>query len=166
MLRVERLNVTLSAGAVAASFAFLPQAVATGVAAGAAVEVLNFRALHGTARAFFSGDLGGPGMWMGVFGLRMAVVGAALAVAASFGVSPVGFAAGFSILMPALVFDAWRNRPPVLDQSDYPVPDPDDPSWDEFSVWRIEPAVKPEDELELDEQAAAEAPEAREEEAR
>lgn len=140
MLRVERLNVTLSAGAVAASYAFLSPTIATSVAAGAAVEVLNFRALHGAARAFFAGELGGGGVWMGFFGLRMGVIAGAIAVATAFGANPIAFAVGLSILLPALIVDSWRHRPAIIDQSDYPVPDPDDPSWDDFSVWRIERA--------------------------
>ena len=59
LLRVERLNFTLSAGAVAASFALFTPQIATSVAAGALVEVANFRAMHASARRFFGGEFGG-----------------------------------------------------------------------------------------------------------
>jgi hypothetical protein len=53
------------------------------------------------------------------------------------------------MVIPAVLIDAWRHRPAVLDQSDYPVPAPDDPSWDQVSVWGFD---KPEPEDEEDEQ--------------
>ncbi len=143
MLRVERLNVTLSAGAVAASFAFFTPLIATSIAAGALLEVVNFRALHASARSFFAGQLGGANLWVGFVALRLAVFGAAMALAVALGAHAIAFIVGLSIVLPAVVIDSWRNRPPVLDQSDYPVPDADDPSWDEFSLWRIEKAPEP-----------------------
>jgi hypothetical protein len=140
MLRVERLNFTLSAGAVAASYAFFTPQIASSVAAGALLEVINFRAMHASARSFFAGQLGGAGLWVGVVGLRLAVLGGAIVLAAMLGGHPVAFVAGLSIVMPAVVLDSWRNRPAVIDQSDYLVPEPDDPSWDRFSVWKIQRA--------------------------
>jgi len=56
------------------------------------------------------------------------------------GAHAVAFVVGLSIVLPAVVLDSWRHRPAVVDQRDYPVPEPDDPSWDHFSSWRIEPA--------------------------
>lgn len=134
--RVERLNLTLSAGAVAASFAVSPL-FAGSLAAGAALEALHFRSLHAAARRFFAGDLGGPGMWLGVFGIRLAALGAAVVLAIGAGAHPVALVIGLSMVMPAVLIDAWRNRPEVIDQRDYPVPLPDDPAWDRFSVWRF-----------------------------
>ncbi len=135
MLRVERLNLTLSAGAVAASWALFSPQVAGGLAAGAAVEALSFRTLHGAARQFFAGNVGGPGLWMGVVGLRLGVLMGAVVLLLVAGTHPVGLVAGLSMVIPAVVIDAWRHRPPVVDQSDYPVPPPDDPSWDRISLW-------------------------------
>ena len=143
LLRVERLNFTLSAGAVAASFAFFTPQIASSVAAGALLEVVNFRSMHASARSFFAGRFGGAGLWVGVAGLRLAVLGGAIVLAVMLGAHPVAFVAGLSIVLPAVLLDSWWNRPAVIDQSDYPVPDPDDPSWDRFSVWRIEPADEP-----------------------
>lgn len=135
MLRVERLNLTLSAGAVAASYAVFTPQIASSVAAGALLEVLNFRALHASAQRFFTGELGGAGMWMGVVGLRLGVITGALLLVAALGGHPLAFVAGLSVVMPAVVIDGWRNRPEILDQGDYPVPPPDDPEWDRFSIW-------------------------------
>jgi len=137
MLRVERLNLTLSAGAVAASYAMFTPAVASSVAAGALLEMLNFRTLHASARSFFAGQLGGAGLWMGVVGLRLGVLTGALLLVAALGGHPLAFVAGLSVVLPAVVIDTWRHRPAVVDQSDYPVPAPDDPEWDRFSVWRM-----------------------------
>ncbi len=143
MLRVERLNFTLSAGAVAASYAFFTPQIASSVAAGALLEVVNFRAMHASARSFFAGQMGGAGLWVGVVGLRLAVLAGAIVLAVTLGAHPIAFIAGLSIVMPAVLLDSWRNRPEVLDPSEYdspPVPAPDDPSWDRFSVWHIQRA--------------------------
>lgn len=138
LLRVERLNFTLSAGAVAASYALFTPQIATSVAAGALLEVVNFRAMHGSARRFFGGELGGAGLWIGVVGLRLAMLSGAIVLAVILGAHPIALVAGFSIVMPAVVLDSWRHRPEIVDQSDYPVPEPDDPEWDRRSVWGFE----------------------------
>lgn len=141
LLRVERLNLGLSAGAVAASFALASSAFASSLAAGAAIEALNFRTLHGSARRFFAGELGGAGLWLGVVTLRLGILGAAIVLAISAGAQPVALVIGLSMVMPAVVIDAWRHRPEVIPQPDdsapYPVPPPDHPAWDRFSVWRF-----------------------------
>ena len=54
---VERLNLGLSAGAVAASYAFLTPHFATSLAAGACLEAINLGAIHRGARKLFGGDL-------------------------------------------------------------------------------------------------------------
>ena len=66
-----------------------------------------------------------------------AALTAAILLVAALGGHPIAFVAGLSVVMPAVLIDAWRHRPAVIDQSDYPVPDPDDPEWDRFSVWRM-----------------------------
>jgi hypothetical protein len=135
--RVERLNLGLSAGAVAASFVFASPGFASSLAAGAAIEAVNFRTLHAAARRFFAGDLGGPGLWLGVVALRLGILAAAIFFAIGVGAQPVALVIGLSLVIPAVLIDAWRNRPEVLEQPDYPVPAPDDPAWDRFSVWRV-----------------------------
>ncbi len=135
--RIERLNFGLSAGAVAASFALASPGFAASLAAGALIEAINFRGLHAAARRFFAGDLGGPGLWLGVVALRLGILGAALVVAIGAGAQPVALTIGLSLVMPAVLIDAWRNRPEVQEQPDYPVPAPENPAWDRFSIWRI-----------------------------
>ena len=146
LLRVERLNLALSAGAVATSFAVATPLFAASVAVGASLEALNFRTLHGASRRFFQGELGGPSLWLGVVGLRLAALSGALVLAIGAGAEPVALVVGLSMVVPAVVIDAWRHRPDVIDQSDYPAPAPDDPSWDRFSVWNPEAMDGPRDE--------------------
>ncbi len=135
--RVERLNFGLSVGAIAASFALASTTFASSLAAGAAIEAVNFRTLHAAARRFFAGELAGAGLWLGVVAVRLGVLGAAIVVAIGAGAQPVALVIGLSLVMPAVLIDAWRNRPVVLDQPGYPVPPPDHPAWDRFSVWRF-----------------------------
>ena len=139
LLRVERLNLSLSAVAVAASFAFFSPWVAGSVAVGAILEALNFRTLHGAARRFFAGELAGSGLWLGVVGLRLSVLMAAIVLALGLGAHPVGMVVGLSMICPAVVIDAWRHRPAVIDPRECSefVPAPDDPAWDRFSVWNF-----------------------------
>jgi len=158
LLRVERLNLTLSAGAVAASLAWASPLFAGSVAAGAALEALNFRTLHGAARRFFAGDLGGPGLWLGVFAVRLALLGTAVAFALTAGLQPIPLILGLSLVMPAVLFDAWRNRPEILAQPDYPVPPPDDSAWDRFSVWRFSAMDEPPEGDAMDEPPEGDAP--------
>ena len=55
--RVERLNLGLSAGAVAASFAIATPHFATSLALGAFLEAMNFGAMHRGAQRFFAGEI-------------------------------------------------------------------------------------------------------------
>ena len=52
------------------------------------------------------------------------------------------------------LIDAWRNRPRVGDHTKLPVPAPDDPSWDDYSVWRAGD-LGPQDESDLNDFALA-----------
>lgn len=137
LLRVERLNLTLSAGAVAASLAFFSPHVAGSVAVGAALEAVNFRTLHRTARSFFSGELVGASPWVMMLALRLSVLMAAIVLVLLAGANAVALLIGLSLVCPALVIDAWRHRPPIVDSPDPAVPAPDDPSWDRVSVWKF-----------------------------
>ena len=97
LLRVERLSFTLSAGAVAASFALFTPQIATSVAAGALVEVANFRAMHASARSFFGGEFGGAGLWVGVVGLRLALLGGAMLLALALALQALWILAAIAI---------------------------------------------------------------------
>jgi hypothetical protein len=137
LLRVERLNLTLSAGAVAAAFAFFSPHIAGSVALGAALEALNFRTLHAAARKFFATGLEGASPWLGLLGLRLVLLMGAVVLVLLAGANAVALLIGLSMVCPAVVIDAWRHRPAIVDPGDYPVPVSDDPSWDRVSVWNF-----------------------------
>ena len=48
--------------------------------------------------------------------------------------------------MPAVVVWAWRNRPPVVAHELAAPLEPDDPSWDNWSIWRATEVEPPTDE--------------------
>ena len=138
----ERLNLTLSAGAVAACFAVATPNFASSVALGAALEAINFRALCASSRALFGGVVAGGGPWVGVLGLRFALVAAGIAAGLTAGAHPIGLVLGLSLVMPSVVIAALWNRPPLQDLPPEPALAPDDPSWETYSIWRareIEP---------------------------
>lgn len=135
--RVERLNLGLSAGAVAASYALSTPHFATSVALGACLEAMNFGALLRGGRLFFAGDIQGAGPWVGAFTLRFVLLGAGIFAFLQLGANPAALLIGLSIAMPAVLIDAWIHRPPVVDPSGLPALDPDDESWERWSVWRV-----------------------------
>ena len=67
-------------------------------------------------------------------------------LALALGAHAIAFVVGLSIVLPAVLVVSWRHRPVILDQSDYPVPDPDDPEWDRRSVWGFAAEDSDEDE--------------------
>ena len=67
---MESLNLGISAGAVAAGFAFASPVFAMSLAFGAVIEALNFRALRTAANQMFSGDSRWAGCGRRGFGLR------------------------------------------------------------------------------------------------
>ena len=159
LARVERLNLGLSAGAVAASFALVTPHFAGSLAAGALLEALNLGAIHRGALRFFSGEPSSTRGWIGVFSLRFLTLGAAIFVTMQAGANPAALLIGLSIAMPATLIDAWINRPPVLDPATLPTfvceldeladrkgegagtegdaaAMTDDEYWDNYSVWR------------------------------
>jgi hypothetical protein len=128
--KVERLNLALCAGAVAASAPLVSAAFAASVAAGALLEVVNFRGLIRAGRSLFAGSPSGWGVgWSLRFGFLALGIGAALYA----GAHPVGLVIGLSMIMPAAVIEAWRSRPPVV--ADAPALPPDDPCWDRWDPW-------------------------------
>jgi len=137
------MSATLSAGAVAASFAFAPPRFAIALAVGAALEAINLRAMLGAANRLFGGELAGGGAWVGGFSARFGAMAVGVVAALHFGLDAAGLLVGLSLAMPAVVFWAWRNRPEVLEHEVLEALAPDDPSWDRWSVWRakeVEPA--------------------------
>ncbi len=132
----ERLNMGISAGAVAASFAFATPHFASSLALGAAMEALNFRFLHGGAEMLFTGVVNGGKPWIAVLGLRLSLLCGGIVAAMFAGADPIGLVLGLSISMPATVAAALWNRPAVIEQAPGAALPPDDPSWDNYSVWR------------------------------
>jgi hypothetical protein len=132
----ERLNMGISAGAIAASFAFATPHFASSLALGAAIEAVNFRFLHRASELLFHGVMSGGGPWVGVLGMRMGILSGGLIAALVAGADALGLVIGLSLAMPATVISALRHRPEIIEQPLADVPAPDDPSWDEFNVWR------------------------------
>lgn len=132
----ERLNMGISAGAVAASLVIASPHFAGSLAIGAALETVSFRFLHRTGEALFSGVVQGGGAWIVVLVLRLGLVFAGIVAAMMGGADPIGLVIGLSLAMPATLAAAVWNRPASVPQDPQPAVDPDDPIWDEFSVWR------------------------------
>ena len=130
---IERTNLTLSAGAVAASFVLASPGFALSLAAGAALEAFNFRGLRSQAQFLFWGQIRSGGSWAGVYGLRFGLLVIGIGGALYFGADPLGLIVGLSIIMPAAVIEAWRTRPPI--DPDAPALGPDDPAWERWNPW-------------------------------
>lgn len=148
---VERLNLTLSAGAIAASFALATPHFASSLALGAALEAFNFGALNRSARALFGGVIVGGGPWVAVFATRFVFLAAGIILSLYAGADAIGLVIGLSIAMPATLIMAWIDRPAVEDPDTLPALDADDPAWDRWSVWRVrEVDVDPDAEEEIE----------------
>jgi hypothetical protein len=141
---IERLNLALSAGAVAASLLLATPAFAASLALGALLETFNFRGLRRSAQFLFWGEIRGGGPWMGVFALRFALLATGIVVALVFGADPRGLLLGLSLIMPAAVIEAWRARPAV--DPDAPALAPDDPAWERWNAWLARERPEREDE--------------------
>lgn len=134
---IERMSLALSAGSVGVAYAFASPRFATGMAVGAALEAVNLRAQVRGARAFFAGNwTRGAQGWMAGFGLRFGLLAIAIVLVLGQGVDPLGLVVGFSLSMPAVILWAWRNRPELIDHPVEPALAVDDPSWDDWNVWR------------------------------
>lgn len=144
----EKLNVGLSAGAVAASFAVASPLFAGSLALGAALETLNFRFLHRTADAVFAGVVPSGGGWIAVLVLRLTLMFAGIVAAMLGGADPIGLVIGLSLVMPATIAAAVWHRPEVVNQEPLPALDPEDSSWDDYSVWRPGRMISAADEME------------------
>lgn len=132
---VERMNIVLSATAVAASFALAPPRFAVSVAAGALLETINFRGLRRASRRLFARELPGARAWMVQAALRFSLLAAAMYFTLDVGANPIGLVLGLSLIVPATIWVAWQTEPPPIALEDFDVPPPDDPSWDEWNPW-------------------------------
>jgi hypothetical protein len=109
---IERTNLTLSAGVVAASLALASPGFALSVAAGALLELWNFRGLRRSADFLLFGQIRG-GAWIGVYSMRMGLLAIGIGAALYLGAHPVALLIGLSLVVPASLLEAWRARPPV-----------------------------------------------------
>ena len=130
---IQRMNLVLSAGAVAASLVVATPAFAFSLLVGATLEAFNFHGLWRSSQFLFSGQITGSRGWTGVFALRFSLLALGIGAAIYFGADPVGLCIGLSLIMPAAVIEAWRARPAVDESA--PALDPDDPSWDRWNPW-------------------------------
>lgn len=131
--RVQGLNLGLSAGAAAISWLLLSPLFAASLAAGAALEAVNFRALRRSCQAIFQSGVSGSGAAATSFGLRFALLAVAIGFALYAGAHPVGLVIGLSLIVPSVVIAAWMARPEPAPAT--PAPPPEDPSWDEWNPW-------------------------------
>ncbi|MHA7837903.1 MAG: hypothetical protein ACX98W_10625 [bacterium] len=141
LARVEQLNLGLSAGAVAAAFAFVTPHFATSLAAGAFLEAVNLGAIHRGARKLFQGDSPGARSWIGIFSMRFILLAVAIFMTMEVGAHPAALLIGLSLAMPATLIDAWINRPPVVDPATLPTlleaeSEDDAEYWERYSIWR------------------------------
>jgi hypothetical protein len=143
---VQRWNLMLSAGAVATSLALATPGFAMSLALGAMLETINFRGVHRAARFVVFDAVGGARGWIFVLVLRFTLLATAIGASIYFGANAVGLLIGLSLIVPAVLIEAWRTRPPV--NPDAPALDADDPSWDLWNPW----LAREKDELDSDEE--------------
>lgn len=129
---IERTNLALSAGAAALSLALAGPVFSASLAAGAALETVNFRGLRHSAFAFLHGDLPGHGGYRAIATLRFLLLAGGVGASLALGAHPVGLVIGLSLIVPATLIEAWRHRPPV--DPNAPALDPDDPAWGRWDV--------------------------------
>ncbi len=130
---IERTNLALSAGAVAASWWLATPAFALSLGFGALLEAVTFRGLRRSAQFLFWGHIQTGRGWSGLFALRFGLLVLGIGASLAFGADPVGLLVGLSLIMPAAVFEAWRSRPPIDPAAQALAPD--DPSWDRWNAW-------------------------------
>ena len=132
---IVRANLALSATAVLASFALAPPRFGASLAAGALLEMVNFRGLRRAAGKLFSGELDGGRSWMIQANLRLGFLAVAMYFVLELGANPFGLVLGLSLIVPATIWVAWRTAPAPQPPEAFDVPLPDDPSWDEWNPW-------------------------------
>lgn len=132
--RVERLNLLLGGAAVVGALALASGRFVVSLAVGVGIQAANYRTLRRMGERLFAGELRGGRAWTAGFGLRFALVGAAMLAALLAGADPIALVIGLSAIVPAVLFGAWRAGPP---RGNFPAPpSPEDPSWDEWDPWR------------------------------
>jgi len=125
-------NLAMSAGAGAASWALVSPRFAASLVLGALVESVNFRTLWRHAEVILRAGSARVAA-LAAFLLRFLLLGAVLFVALHLGADPLGFLAGLSIIIPAVLLAAWQARPAV--DPNAPSLAADDPAWDAWNPW-------------------------------
>jgi hypothetical protein len=88
----------------------------------------------GCAAAFlFAGEISGSRKWLLLFALRFNIFGLVILAAMVLGTHPIGLVIGLSLMVPAVIIEAWRARPAIDPMA--PALDPEDPSWDLWDPW-------------------------------
>ncbi|MFP8879144.1 MAG: hypothetical protein VCE43_06610 [Myxococcota bacterium] len=139
----DRMNLVISAGAVATSCAVASPSFTVALALGAAMEAANFHALRRSAQFLFRGVLPNQRAWSAVFAMRFGLLAVGIGAALYFGANAAGLLVGLSLIMPAAILEACRTRPPVLENAK--ALDPDDPAWDDWNPWLARENAQPED---------------------
>lgn len=129
---IERINLTLSAGAVATALAVASPGFAASVAVGALLEAWNFRGLRRSAGILLFGQIR-PGGWLGVYSMRMGLLAVGIGTALYLGADPIGILVGLSLIVPACLIEAWRALPRA--DSSAPALAEDDPAWERWNPW-------------------------------
>ena len=130
---VERWNITLSAGAMMASWWLVSPVFALSLGWGALLEAVNLRGLYQQSQLLFFGEIQSGGGWTGLYGLRFGLLIIGIGGGLALGADPIGLLLGLSLILPVTLWVAWRNRPPI--DPDAPALDPDDPEWDAWNPW-------------------------------
>jgi len=130
---VERLNLTVSVGAVAATWWLVSPLFAASLGFGALLEAVNYRGLRQQAQLLFWGQIRSGGGWTGLYGLRFGLLVIGIGGGVALGADPIGLVIGLSLIMPVSIWAAWRNRPPV--DPNAPALGRDDPEWDRWNSW-------------------------------
>ncbi len=91
---IERINIALSAGAVATAAIAASPLFALSVAVGACLESLSFRGLSVASRAFFSGVIRGQAVWLLLLAMRLGLLGTFFFFSLLLGADPIGLLVG------------------------------------------------------------------------
>jgi hypothetical protein len=94
---------------------------------------VNFRGLRRSAQFLFWGRIEGGRGWSGLFALRFGWLVIGIGGALAFGAHPVGLLVGLSLIMPAVIIEAIRTRPPIDPKAE--ALGPDDPAWEQWNAW-------------------------------
>lgn len=130
--RVLAWQLVFIAAATLLAFALATPKFALSLLLGAALQTMNFRGLFGLAHAAFAREARAASG----FALRLPLFGALVFLAIGAGVDAAGLLVGITTLVPAVVIAAWQARPrDVASPETRPALAPDDPSWDQYSLW-------------------------------